>query len=111
MTSPLEAATAGIRQATTAVPTGVEGIYQALGELEELIRMLGGYTGRLGTAAAGLPGITGGLRIDDVGEPIPPESVRDYAAAEVRAASDGLAQAEKAISAAHQLAGRLYIAD
>ncbi len=93
------------------MPTGVEGIYQALGELEELIRMLGRFTGRLGTTAAGLPGITGGLRIDDVGEPIPPESVRDHAAAEVRAASDGLAQAEKAISAAHQLAGRLYIAD
>ena len=53
----------------------------------------------------------GGLRIDDVGEPIPPESLRDHAAAEVRAASDGLAHIETAISAAHQLASRLYVAD
>jgi hypothetical protein len=73
--------------------------------------VLGHFTGRLGSAAGSLPGITEGLRIDDVSEPIPPESIRDDAAAQLRAAAAGFAQAEQAISTAHQLAGRLYIAD
>ncbi len=74
MTSPLDAAQTGIRQVNT-VPTGTDGIYQALGELEELVRMLGSFTEPVGTAIAGPPGIPRACGSRMSTKRIPPESL------------------------------------
>lgn len=87
----------------------VSGLYPSLGAVVDMIRTLYSGTSHLSEAVSALPGIVDGLRIDNIGNPVAPEQIRDAAAGELTHAALALDQAQAAANRAWQLMSRLYI--
>jgi len=84
-------------------------IYTTLGEVVDLLQTLEAATSHLSESIAGLPGIVGGLRIDAIGDPVCPETVRDSAAGDLIAAARNLDLAQDAANRALQSMSSLYV--
>lgn len=109
--SSLDSIADSLREATHPgqIPRDVSGIYPSLGAVVDMIRTLQSATNRFSEAVSALPGIVDGLRIDNIGDPIAPEQIRDAAANELADATLALDRAQAAADRACQLMSRLYL--
>jgi len=104
----LNTAIAGVQQADAAIPTDLEGMRSALGDLDELLGVVSGYSRRLSSAVEGLPDGDTGLRVNQLDAPVAPEFVCNQVAIHLQAAAAGIDQARTAVRVAHRLSERLH---
>jgi len=111
MTVSLEACATRIGAAEAAMPTGPRGVEQALGDVDEILLVLAGFTRRLSAAVEDLPDTAESLRVTELGDRIAPEVVCSRAAGHIQAAAAGIDQTRIAIVAARQHVRRLHAHD
>jgi hypothetical protein len=107
-TRELTTAVASIQQADAAMPTDLDGMRSALGDLDDLLGVLSSYGRRLSTAVEDLPGSATDLRVNQMDGPVAPEFVCNQVAIHLQAAAAGIDQAQTAVSVALRLSERLH---
>jgi len=103
----LKTAVASIQDAEAAMPSDLDGMGCALGDLDELLGALSSYTRRLSSAVESLPDVAEDLRVNELDGPVPPAVVCNQVAIHTQAAAAGIDQARTAVSVAHRLSGQL----
>lgn len=108
-TRELKTAVASIQQADASMPTDLDGVRCALGDLDDLLGVLSSYSRRLSSAVESLPGAAPDLRVNEVDGPVAPEFVCNQVAIHLQAAAAGIDQSRTAVSVAHRLSERLHL--
>ena len=105
----LTTAVATIEQADAALPSGLDGLDQTLGDLDELLGALSDYTRHLSSTVENLVDGPARIRLDQEDSPVTPEFVCRKVAKHLQAAAAGMDQARGAVRIAGHLGERLHM--
>ena len=105
-TRELTRAVANIQQAGASMPTNLDGLRNALTDLDDLLGVVSIYSRRLSSAVESLPG-SADLTVNEIDGPVSPEFVCNQVAIHLQAAATGIDLARTAVNVAYRLSERL----
>lgn len=97
-----------VQLAGAAIPTDLEGVRPALGDLHELLDALSSYSRQLSSVVEMLSDGPVDLRVDHIHGAVSPEVVFNHVANHLQAAAAGIDQARTAVGIARLLSGQLH---